>query len=151
MFGGSESDYTLELADRICELLAKGMTLRAVCREPDMPHESTVRHWALEDREGFFEKYSKAREIGYHCMADEMLEISDDGTNDWMGRFDGKGRAEIILNGEHVQRSKLRVDSRKWLLSKALPKIYGDKVQHTGAGGEGPVKVVIEPADAGIL
>ena len=41
------------------------------------------------------------------------------------------------VNGEHVQRSKLRVDARKWLLSKIAPKQYGEKqaVEHSGAIG----------------
>ena len=60
-------------------------------------------------------------------MADEMLEIADDGSNDWMLR-NGSGKELHGLNGEHIQRSRLRLDTRKWLLSKALPKIYGDKL-----------------------
>lgn len=105
-----------------------------------MPHEATVRGWALSDREGFKQRYSDAREIGYHSMFDEMLEIADDGTNDWIERQgEGKG-GTYELNGEHIQRSRLRVDTRKWALAKALPKIYGDKItqEHTGEGG-GPV------------
>jgi hypothetical protein len=130
------TSYSAELATLICERLASGRTLRDVCRDEDMPAESTVRHWAAINHEGFFAQYARAREIGYQCMA-ELLEISDDGTNDWMER---DGRA--VVNGEHVQRSRLRVDSRKWLLSKALPKVYGDKVQVGGADDLPPVQTV---------
>ena len=91
-----------------------------------MPDERTVRRWALDNKEGFAEKYSRAREIGYLSMADEMLEIADDGSNDWMLRQHA-GNQSCTANGEHIQRSRLRLDTRKWLLSKALPKIYGDK------------------------
>jgi hypothetical protein len=107
-----------------------------------MPAESTVRAWALDDREGFSAKYARAREIGYHHMADEIQEISDNGSNDWMERHDGDNVA-WVANGEHIQRSRLRVDSRKWHLSKALPKIYGDKqtTEHTGPDG-GPIRVL---------
>lgn len=74
-------------------------------------------------------------------MADEILEISDDGSNDWMERLGKEGEpAGWQLNGEHVQRSRLRVDTRKWILSKLAPKRYGDKLQHTGDGG-GPIRV----------
>jgi hypothetical protein len=119
-----------------------------------MPDESTVRHWALDDREGFYPQYAKAREVGYQAMADEVLEICDDGKNDWMERQDEEDQRTYVLNGEHVQRSRLRVDTRKWLLSKALPKVYGDKItqEHTGAGG-GPVqierveRVIVDPAN----
>ena len=60
-------------------------------------------------------------------MADEMLEIADDGSNDWMMGKDGSNQF-YAANGEHIQCSRLRLDTRKWLLSKALPKIYGDKL-----------------------
>lgn len=103
------------------------MTLREVCRADDMPQEATVRGWVLQDREGFSAQYTQAREIGYHAMADELLEISDDATNDWMER-NGQESDGWQINGENVQRSRLRLDTRKWLLSKALPKVYGDKI-----------------------
>lgn len=120
---GRPSGFSQELAHKICALLAEGMTLRQVCKGPGMPHSSTVIKWALEDREGFYQHYAKAREIGYMQMADEIIDIADDGSNDWMER---EGRD--ITNGEALNRSRLRVDTRKWLLSKALPKIYGDKL-----------------------
>lgn len=122
--------FTREVADNILDGLAEGMTLREVCRQEGMPPESTVRLWVMDDRDGFAAQYARAREIGYQAMADELLEISDDGRNDWVER-DG----EAVYNGDHVARSRLRVDTRKWLLSKALPKVYGDKVgvEHSGA------------------
>jgi hypothetical protein len=132
---GRPSDYTPEIAALICERLAAGETLRAICTSEAMPPESTVRTWAVDDREGFSAQYTRAREIGYMSMADELLEVADDGTNDWMER--GGENPGWDANGEHLQRSRLRVDTRKWLLSKALPKLFGDKLdlQHTGADG----------------
>lgn len=120
------------------------MTLREVCRQENMPPESTVRLWALNDVEGFSAQYTRARQIGYHGMADELIEIADDGANDWMERQgdDGVGWA---LNGEHLQRSRLRVDTRKWMLSKVLPKIYGDKLA-VGGDPENPIVQRIERA-----
>lgn len=129
--------YTPALAKRICEELTTGRTLRDVCRDEGMPAESTVRLWALEDYKGFSAQYARAREIGYHAMADETLEIADDGKNDWMERESDGGGVAYQLNGEHVARSRLRLDTRKWLLSKALPKIYGDKTDHTHNIGDG--------------
>jgi len=61
-------------------------------------------------------------------MADEVMEIADDGTNDWIESNDPDNPG-YRFNGEHYQRSRLRVDTRKWMLAKALPKIYGDKTQ----------------------
>lgn len=143
---GRPSDYSADIAEAICAGLAEGKTLRAVCRAAGMPSEVTVRRWALEDREGFSAQYGKAREIGYQRMADEILEIADDSSCDSI--VDGETGAERI-NSEFVARSRLKVDTRKWLLSKALPKIYGDKItqEHQGAGG-GPVlfQTIYEPA-----
>lgn len=128
---GRPADYTAELAATICAELATGRSLRDVCTGEDMPAESTVRAWAVEDRGGFSAQYTRAREIGYHAMADELLEIADDGHNDWMERR-GDEDAGWQANGEHIQRSRLRVDTRKWMLSKVLPKVYGDKVELSG-------------------
>jgi hypothetical protein len=122
--------YTRELADLICERLASGESLTAICRDAHMPNETAVRKWALKDHDGFSLRYARARELQLEHLADEILEISDDGRNDWMER----GGFEVP-NGEHIQRSKLRSDNRKWLLSKLKPERYGDRMEHVGAGG----------------
>lgn len=124
--------FTKEIAERICAELASGRTLRDVCRDEGMPPESTIRGWVLDDREGFSAQYTRAREFGYLSMADETLEISDDGRNDWMERGHGDGDPVEVVNHEAIARSRLRVDTRKWLLSKALPKIFGDRIIHAG-------------------
>jgi len=137
--GAKPTLYSDELGETICLRLAEGESLNAICKDEDMPAESTVRSWAINPEHPISANYVRAREIGYYKMADEMLEIADDGTNDWMVRAgqDEEGCAYSI-NGEHVSRSKLRVDTRKWLLSKSLPKVFGDKVvnEHTGRDGE---------------
>lgn len=106
-----------------------------------MPSEASVRQWAIENREGFSTQYAQARELGYQTMADELIEIADDGTNDWMLRQDKSGQTQEVVDSEHINRSRLRVDTRKWLLSKALPKLYGDKLsaELTGKDG-GPIE-----------
>lgn len=107
-----------------------------------MPEESSVRAWALEDRDGFGAKYRRAREIGYLSMADEIIDIAHDGSNDWMERTNPRtGAVEEVPNHEHINRSRLRVDTLKWTLSKCLPKIFGDKIAVTGADG-GAVETV---------
>jgi hypothetical protein len=127
---GRPTVYSPELAKRICDLLAIGCTLNEVCRQPDMPHERAVRDWATDPSHPFSPKYARAREIGYHKMADDLLEIVDNGANDWMRRAREDGVIEIVLDREHLLRTEMRFRARQWLLSKALPKIYGDKVQH---------------------
>jgi len=111
--------YTPELADKILEELITGKTLRQVSRELGIS-EGAMRKWAKENREGFGDRYLAAREIGYHAMADEIIDIADDDSNDV--NSDGK------INGEVLGRSRLKFDARRWLLSKALPKVYGDRL-----------------------
>lgn len=141
--------YTPELAARICALIAEGQGLREICRADGMPAPSTVVLWVTSNRDGFAERYARAREAQMERFAEEILEISDDGTNDWMKRKVGDEVIDVV-DHEHIQRSKLRVDSRKWLMSKIAPKRYGEKVAVTGADG-GPIQVNISSEDAGVL
>lgn len=127
---GRPSDYTEELAETICLRLAEGESLRSVCRDDDMPSKQAVLRW-LARNESFRAQYVRAKEEGAEAIAEELFDIADDGSNDWMEKLDKDG--EVIgyqLNGEHVQRSKLRIDTRKWYLSKIMPKKYGERIQH---------------------
>ena len=125
--GGGPTVYTAELAERILEQLWEGRTLADVCRDPGMPVPSTVRNWASENREGFAEHYKTARWIGYYIMMDQILEIADDSRNDWTMRRGRGGKTEIVPNHENISRSRQRIVARMWLLSKALPRNYGDR------------------------
>lgn len=139
---GRPTDYTDEIRDLICARLATGMSLRSACRPDDVVAESTARLWAKDPKHPFSAHYVRARELGYLALADETLEISDDASNDWMMREDKDGKSiGWAVNGDHIQRSRLRVDTRKWLLSKCLPKIFGDRVttEVTGKDG-GPIE-----------
>ncbi len=136
--GSNRLLYTREIADEICTRVASGETLRQVCRTPGMPHEATVRGWALENHDGFGLRYHQARDMLLETWADEIIEISDDGSNDWMKREgkDGEGSAYAV-NNENVQRSKLRADNRKWLLCKLKPATYGERVSAELTGKDG--------------
>lgn len=134
---GVPPKYGPDVAEEICRRLAAGQTLREICRDADMPAPPTVVGWARGDcppTTDFAERYARAREIGWELMAEEALEISDDGSNDWVERKTADGGTETVLDHEHVTRSRLRTDTRKWLLSKRLPQIFGDKVamEHSG-------------------
>lgn len=137
------SAYTPEIAEAVCRRLSAGESLRSICRDDAFPPESTVRGWAHDNREGFAAQYAHARELQAHAIADELLEIADDARNDWMERQQGDDTV-TVLNSEHVQRSRLRLDTRKWLLSKMLPKVYGDKLQHANAAGDGDQVTKVE-------
>jgi hypothetical protein len=137
---GRPSDFTPEIANAICEELIEGKSLRTICAAEDKPSASTVCRWLSQHAE-FREQYAHAREAQADTLTDEMLDIADNGTNDWMAKKDGDGfLIAQEYNGDAVQRSKLRIDTRKWYASKLAPKKYGDKVtnEHTGADG-GPM------------
>lgn len=95
-----------------------------------MPDKATVFRW-LADRPDFRDQYARARDEQADFYAEEILQISDDGRNDYYVTEDGTE----IVNHDHIARSRLRVDSRKWLASKLAPKKYGDKVDVEHSGG----------------
>lgn len=148
MKAGRPSGFTKTIADTICGRIAGGESLRAICRDEDMPSKSMVMRW-LAQNESFRDQYAQAREIQIDELAEEILDIADDGSNDWMEREQKDGGTGWTLNGEHVQRSRLRIDSRKWLLGKMAPKKYGEKMTQelTGADGGGLVLQIVRYAD----
>ena len=116
--------YSPAIAEEICRRLAEGEGLRAICRDEHMPTESTVRGWYVDDYQGFAAQYARARDIGLEVMAEETIEIADDSGLDVVMTENGPRP-----DGEAINRAKLRVDTRKWLLSKLAPKRYGDRLQ----------------------
>ena len=136
---GRPSTYSEEIANAICLRLAEGASLRSICEADDMPAASTVHLWVVEDREGFSEQYVRARQAQALRWADEILDIADDGRNDTYETDKGES-----VNYDVISRSRLRVDTRKWMLSKMLPKVFGDKAQieHSGPEG-GPVEIAV--------
>ena len=104
---GRPTLYTPELGDKLCALIALGSSLRTICRDDDMPDASTVYRW-LRLHNDFRDNYEKARADQADALADEILEIADDGRNDWMERHNNDGSTAYAINGEHVQRSRLQ-------------------------------------------
>lgn len=123
---GRPSKYTPALGRAICRMLVMGLTVREIGRRERMPRESTIRWWAAQPDHPFAAQYTRAREIGYHRLVDDLLGIADDGIRDYVMQ-DGA----LVFVPEAVARARLRIDTRKWLLAKALPKMYGDKLETT--------------------
>lgn len=113
-----DDDCVAELLSRI----ADGDSLRTIAKDARMPAPSTFMDWVRKDPE-LAERYARAREIGMDAIGEEILEIVDSSTP------------------ETAVRDRLRYDARRWYLSKLAPKKYGEKVQHTGADGDGPVQI----------
>jgi hypothetical protein len=136
---GRQWTYTQDIADEICDRLAEGDSLEAICKDDHMPAASTVKRWAIELRgqdgaPNFADEYARARAIGYECLAEQVIAIGDDPCY-----FDGK--PDNVL----VQRARLMSENRKWLLSKLLPRQFGDKVTQELVGDpERPVVNRIE-------
>lgn len=148
--GGRPTKYSPAVAQKICELIASGKTLKQIDEDPKLPSESTIMSWLSDGRHReFLEQYARAREAYADKLAAETLEIADDSSEDL--RTDPKTGAEIT-DHEVVARSRLRVDTRKWLASKLAPKKYGDKVAVGGADDLPPIrtdsKVTVTPEEA---
>jgi hypothetical protein len=128
---GRPTIFTQELADRICEAVAtSSFGLGKLCTIHDwFPTKETVYAWRYQKAD-FSYQYNKAKLAQAELMAEEIVEIADDGKNDWMESLSDEEKGMgWRLNGEHSARSRLRIDTRKWLASKLLPRTYGPLVE----------------------
>ena len=118
--------------------------MRTVCKAEDMPCMTSVFKW-LRERPEFAHQYAKAKEESADALVEEMLDIADDGTNDWMEQHSQEGEAVgYKINGEAVQRSRLRVETRKWIAAKLKPKKYSEKVDlNHGVQPENPLATLL--------
>ena|SRR3982751_1214009 len=124
-YGGRKTSYTEALATEICDRLAGGESLASICSDAHMPNETKVRIWALNDQasqdgtgKGFRARLTAAREMGYERMADEIIAIGDAEYR----------MPDGLTDNAAVQKARLQCDNRKWMLSKMLPKRFGDRV-----------------------
>lgn len=136
MTNGRPSTYTEEKVAIICDRIANGESLRSICDDENMPGLRTVFEWLADEKHSAFRtRYARAREVQADSLFDEMLDIADDGRNDWMVKRSGDGEVSGWQeNGEALRRSDLRIKTRQWMAAKLQPKKYGDKqeIEHTG-------------------
>jgi hypothetical protein len=128
---GRPSKFTASLAAAICWRLSQGELIYDIALDPEMPHRTTIHRWT-EERPDFRQQFDLARQRQAHFLAEQALMIADDASGDVVGDQ---------INHANVNRSRLRIDARRWLAGKLLPAVYGDKMLHTGADGHGPVDV----------
>lgn len=122
--------FSQETADKICEIIStSNKSMRAIAAMDGMPALSTIMKW-LSENKLFSEQYARSKELQADFLAEEILEIADDSSNDTIDSEYGPQE-----NKEWVNRSKLRVDARKWVAAKLRPKKYSEKVDIT-TGGE---------------
>lgn len=150
MPAGRPSLYTPDLVERVLLKLALGWSLRKIEVHVDddgveMPHKDTILTWRLKHEE-FAEQYARAQEMGCEAIREEMREIADDGTNDFVERLAFKGGTKTLeINGEAIQRSRLRWEDRRWYLGKKQPAKWGEQVTHSiqGVAGAPPVSLEV--------
>ena len=147
------TEPTPAIVGAILGRIAEGESLKSICRDESLPSCGVFYRWLLED-DKLADRYARAREDQAEALADEILDIADDSRNDFVERENERGEVSTAVDTEHIQRSKLRVDSRKWLASKLLPKKYGDKLlaEHSGPDGgamkfETVVRKIVDPKD----
>jgi hypothetical protein len=117
---------TLENAAFICEQLEQGRTLRQIAGDLGYPRETGIVEWSRDGRDKeFAEQYARSMLARWERMADEAIEIADE-----TAPVDALGH----IDTGYVRQQRVRIDTRKWLLSKALPRKYGDKVEATVIG-----------------
>lgn len=141
---GRPEIYTPELADRLCEEIStSSKSLKTICAMDGMPSVRTVLRWLREDKggeenktKGFCAQYARAKEEQADYLTEEMIDIADNGSNDFMTITKGDISYEVE-NKEWTSRSKLRVETRKWAASKLKPKKYGDKLDLGMRGKDG--------------
>ena len=135
--GQPADTYSRDIAEEICRRVAEGESMRTICQDIGIARQ-TVYSWALDNYDDFADRYTRARHLMALGWADELDEIAADGRNDYFVDEAGK----LVPDHEHIARSRLRIETRKWALGKMLPKVFGDKVitEVTGKDG-GPVEM----------
>ena len=129
----------------LLQAMSGGETRRAYCRrmreaDPTHPTPSTISDWvAADEPAGLTDRYAQARELQVESWADQIKEIADDGSNDTAS--DGKGN--VVVLQDVIARSRLRIDTLKWLMSKLVPQKYGERMDVTSGGKPVPVTVLV--------
>lgn len=120
--------YTAERGDLICQYVAEGESMRTIAKRKGTPAISTIFKW-LRENEEFSKQYARAKEDAADALVEDILDIADNGTNDYIKKLNKDGAVVgYLVNGEAIQRSRVRIDTRKWLAMKLKPKKYGDRL-----------------------
>ena len=118
--------YDPVIGEEVCSRLTEGTPLAEICSSEGMPALRTVYRWLAMDR-SFWQHYARAREAQMEQWSEEIVTIADDRSGDMVERIGRDGQPEMVPDHENVQRSKLRIDTRKWVMSK-MSKRFADRV-----------------------
>lgn len=128
MFENFQSAPPSEVVDYICGEIAKGTQLKDILNNDWMPSMRTFFRW-LRTYPELAKSYEMAKMERADVMFEEIIEIADDARNDWMIEHDKDGNGFYKFCGEHVARSRLRIDTRKWAMTRLNRFKYGDKLE----------------------
>lgn len=120
---GRPKEYTPELAQEICDTIASSSKgTKRLCKERSYwPCQDTLFTW-LKQYPEFSEQYKRAKLCQVELLVDELVDIADDTSQDMTIDETGK----MSYNAERVARSKLRIDTRKWIAARLVPRVYGN-------------------------
>lgn len=131
--GGRPSEFTQEIADKICAELSIGKSLRTVCKAEDMPSLQTIFNW-FRTQKGFVEQYALAKEQGSEAWHEELADLGDQA-------IEHAYKADPKAANAVVSAVKLKADNIKWMMSKMKPKKYGDKLDLSNNGKDFPTPI----------
>ena len=120
------TSFTQRTADTICERLAGGLSLRAICRNKAMPAKSTVFKW-LAENSTFSDQYARAREAQADVFIDDIVDIADTPKIGTKRKLMPGGKVELST-GDMIEHRRLQIETRKWVAARMRPKKYGDKL-----------------------
>ncbi len=135
MPAGRPSIFTPELSEIILQRVADGESIRSICRDDAMPSLSAFFRWIVEKPE-FKEQYDTATDVRAETIFEEALEIADTVLIGEKVKTSGEGDTlkTETQTGDMVDRARLKVDTRKWFLSKLKPKRFGEKLDLNHSG-----------------
>lgn len=132
--------------ESICREIELGSSLRSALKTIGSPSSNVFYEW-IDGNELKNKRYARACEERANAIFEDTLDIADDKSGDVLKNENG----DEYLNQEFVQRAKLKIDTRKWMLGKMNPKKYGDKNTTVLEGGLTNKNVVLSPEEYAII
>jgi hypothetical protein len=117
---GRPVEYAAEIGLTICDRIAEGESLRAICADPGMPDKATVLDWLARQKE-FRDAYTSAREFQEDLLLEEIIELARDSSGDSVEKVRANGRVVMVANPKHLARSRLRIEVRCWVADRLAP------------------------------
>jgi hypothetical protein len=125
---GRPTIFTEILAAKICQRIADGESIRAICSDSDMPSTTAIFRWIANGKyDGFRQLYESSMQIRLETLGDGLIELADAPI---------ERNAAGAIDSAAVQMRRLQIETRRWILSKLLPRKYGDRMglDHQGEG-----------------